>query len=78
MFAQGTIEQQELTLKSKAEDLPETRGRTTTEKGFEFRFATKGNLQGLQTGVFIQMSLNSTHLWPAPITTRKLKREQRA
>ena len=42
MFAQGNIEQPEVTLKkSKAEDLPETRARTMTEKGFEFRSATK-------------------------------------
>jgi len=42
MFTQATIEQQELTLeKSKAENLPETRARTLTEKGFEFRSATK-------------------------------------
>ena len=42
MLAQGTIEQQELPLeKSKNEDLPETRARTMTEKGFEFRSATK-------------------------------------
>ena len=42
MFAQGTIEQPEVTLeKSKAGDLPETRARTMTEKGFEFRSATK-------------------------------------
>ena len=42
MFAQGTIEQPEVTLeKSKAEDLPETCARTMTEKGFEFRSATK-------------------------------------
>ena len=42
MFAQGTIEQPEVTLeKSKAEDLPETRSRNMTEKGFEFRSATK-------------------------------------
>lgn len=42
MLAQGAIEQQELPLeKSKNEDLPETRARTMTEKGFEFRSATK-------------------------------------
>ena len=38
-----------------------TRDQTMTEKGFEFRFATKGNLQGLQAGLFIQTSPNSTH-----------------
>ena len=42
IFAQSTIEQQELPLeKGKNEDLPETRARTMTEKGFEFRSATK-------------------------------------
>jgi len=42
MFAQGTIEQQEVTLeKGKAKDLPETRAQTMTKKGFEFRSATK-------------------------------------
>ena len=42
MFAQGTIKQPEVTLeKSKAEDLPETCAWTMTEKGFEFRSATK-------------------------------------
>lgn len=41
-FAQGTVEQEELTFeKSKNEDLPETRARIMTEKGFEFRSATK-------------------------------------
>ena len=79
MFAQGTIEQPEVTLeKSKAEDLPETRARTMTEKCFEFRSATKEKSARTQTSVFIQTSPNSTRSWPAPITARKLKREQRA
>ena len=47
-----------------------------TKKGFEFRFATKGNLQGPQRGLFIQTSPNSTHSSPAPITAQKLKRKQ--
>lgn len=78
MFAKGTIEQQELTLKKcKAEYLPETRARAMTEKGFEFCFATKENLQGPQTGLFIQTSLNSTDSRSAPLTAWNLKREQR-
>ena len=79
MFAQGTIEQQEITLeKGKAEDLPETRARTMTEKVLSSILQQKKNPQGPQTSVFIQTSPNSTHSWPAPITAWKLKREQRA
>jgi len=78
MFTQATIKQQELTLeKSKAENLPETRTRTLTKKGFEFRCATKEKSAKTANRRFHANVPHSTHSWPPATTPRKLTREQR-